>query len=198
MKLILSLISALIVTYSCSPINNQHGYILEDFVNSSNSISQFNMETTTENDILQNVAFGLENNEIDIEKVKEVINSSQLESFVKNQKEGINYNVGERGISLSGGQRQRLGIARALYEDSKIIIFGFNRFTEASASASSKESPMLTSLAILLLGIILWTRFRSIRETMMVITCTALTIPITFGVASVSYTHLTLPTKRIV
>ena len=53
MKSILSLISALIVTYSCSPINNQHGYILEDFVNSSNSISQFNMETTTENDILQ-------------------------------------------------------------------------------------------------------------------------------------------------
>ena len=53
MKLILSLISALIVTYSCSPINNQHGYILEDFVNSSNSISQFNMETTTENDILE-------------------------------------------------------------------------------------------------------------------------------------------------
>ena len=53
MKLIFSLISTLIVTYSCSPINNQHGYILEDFVNSSNSISQFNMETTTENDILQ-------------------------------------------------------------------------------------------------------------------------------------------------
>ena len=53
MKIILSLISALIVTYSCSPINNQHGYILEDFVNSSNSISQFNMQTTTENDILQ-------------------------------------------------------------------------------------------------------------------------------------------------
>ena len=53
MKLIFSLISTLIVTYSCSPINNQHGYILEDFVSSSNSISQFNIETTTENDILQ-------------------------------------------------------------------------------------------------------------------------------------------------
>ena len=53
MKLILSLISALIVTYSCSPINNQHGYILEDFVYSSNSIEQFNIETTTENDVLQ-------------------------------------------------------------------------------------------------------------------------------------------------
>ena len=53
MKLILFIISTFIITYSCAPINNQHGYILEDFINSSNSISQFNMETTTENDILQ-------------------------------------------------------------------------------------------------------------------------------------------------
>ena len=53
MKLILFIISTLIITHSCSPINNQHGYILEDFVNSSNSISQFNIETTTEDDILQ-------------------------------------------------------------------------------------------------------------------------------------------------
>ena len=53
MKLILFIISTLIITYSCSPINNQHGYILEDFINSSNSISQFNMGTTTDDDILQ-------------------------------------------------------------------------------------------------------------------------------------------------
>ena len=53
MKLIFFIISSFILTYSCSPINNQHGYILEDFINSSNDISQFNLETTTENDILQ-------------------------------------------------------------------------------------------------------------------------------------------------
>ena len=53
MKLILFLISFFIITYSCSPINNQHGYILEDVVTSSNSLSQFNLETTTENEILQ-------------------------------------------------------------------------------------------------------------------------------------------------
>ncbi len=55
MKLILFIISSFIITYSCSPINNQHGYILEDFVNSTNSLSQFNLETTTENEILQSL-----------------------------------------------------------------------------------------------------------------------------------------------
>ena len=53
MKLIFLLVSSLIITYSCSPINNQHGYILEDMIISSDSLSHFNLETTTENDILQ-------------------------------------------------------------------------------------------------------------------------------------------------
>ena len=53
MKVILFLISTLIITYSCSPINKQHGYLLEDVVYSSNSLSQLNLKTTTENDILQ-------------------------------------------------------------------------------------------------------------------------------------------------
>ena len=53
MKLVVFIISSIIVTYSCSPINNQHGYILEDFVTSTNSLTQFNLETTTENEILQ-------------------------------------------------------------------------------------------------------------------------------------------------
>ena len=53
MKIIFLLVSSLIITYSCSPINNQHGYILEDIINLDNSITQFNLETTTENEILQ-------------------------------------------------------------------------------------------------------------------------------------------------
>ena len=53
MKFILLFISILLITYSCSPINRQHGYILEDRANPSNYVSQFNLETTTEDDILQ-------------------------------------------------------------------------------------------------------------------------------------------------
>ena len=53
MKLIFFLVSSFIITYSCSPINNQHGYILEDSVTSANSLSELNLETTTENEILQ-------------------------------------------------------------------------------------------------------------------------------------------------
>ncbi len=53
MRLILFIISSFIIAYSCSPINNQHGYILEDIVNLDSSIAQFNLETTTENEILE-------------------------------------------------------------------------------------------------------------------------------------------------
>ena len=53
MKLILFLISVSIITYSCAPINNQHGYVLEDFANTPNSLAQFKLKTTTDNEILQ-------------------------------------------------------------------------------------------------------------------------------------------------
>ena len=53
MKLVLFIIISFSISYSCSPINNQHGYILEDIAISANSFSKFNLETTTENEILQ-------------------------------------------------------------------------------------------------------------------------------------------------
>ena len=52
MKVTLLLLNFLFVIYSCTPINKQHGYILEDLVNPSN-LSQFKLETTVESDILQ-------------------------------------------------------------------------------------------------------------------------------------------------
>ena len=72
--------------------------------------------------IRKNVAFGIPEDEIDDERVWEVLKEAQLDEFVRNLPEGLDSSVGERGIRVSGGQRQRLSIARALYEDPEVLI----------------------------------------------------------------------------
>ena len=41
----------LLILYSCSPINKQHGYLLDDFLVSSEKISKFELNNTTKNDV---------------------------------------------------------------------------------------------------------------------------------------------------
>ncbi len=71
---------------------------------------------------IENIAFGIEVKNIDLEKVKKVAQESQIIEYIESTKLGFNNNVGERGVLLSGGQAQRLALARALYRDSKILI----------------------------------------------------------------------------
>lgn len=72
--------------------------------------------------IRNNVAFGIEEEDIDEEKVWEALEEAQLKEFVKNLPDGLDTEVGERGVRLSGGQRQRIGIARALYDNPEILV----------------------------------------------------------------------------
>ncbi len=72
--------------------------------------------------IRANVAFGIEEGEIDEAKVWEALEEAQLADFVRSLPEGLDTEVGERGVRLSGGQRQRIGIARALYGDPEIMV----------------------------------------------------------------------------
>ena len=72
--------------------------------------------------ILKNVAFGVPEDEIDMNRVWEVLKEAQMDEFVRSLTEGLNTGIGERGIRISGGQRQRLGIARALYYDPEVLI----------------------------------------------------------------------------
>ena len=61
-------ILVLFILYSCSPINKQHGYLLDDFLVSSEKISKFEVKNTTKNDVFN--AMGSPSIEIqDVENV---------------------------------------------------------------------------------------------------------------------------------
>lgn len=71
--------------------------------------------------IRNNVAFGEES--ISDAEVWRALKEAALDDFVLSLPEGLDTQIGERGVRLSGGQKQRLGIARALYHNPDILFF---------------------------------------------------------------------------
>ena len=72
--------------------------------------------------IKKNIQFSKINEKIDNNLLKKSIAVSQLQKFIKKTRQGINHDVGERGLFLSGGQLQRVGIARGIYADRNILV----------------------------------------------------------------------------
>ena len=96
----------------------------------------------TDDTLRNNIAFGLSENEIDDKQVMDAILNSQLNDLLVTLPDGLKTKLGERGVRLSGGQRQRIGIARALYRNTKILVFD----EATSALDTNTENEVMKSI----------------------------------------------------
>jgi ABC-type bacteriocin/lantibiotic exporter with double-glycine peptidase domain len=124
------------------------GQILIDGVNSSNLylnkiIGYMGQETFLFNDkLIKNIALGVEENKINLEKINQTLNLAKLDDFTFNLPEKLDFIIGENGINISGGEKQRIGIARLLYFDYPVIIFD----EATSALDSNNEGRILETI----------------------------------------------------
>ena len=88
--------------------------------------------------MLENIAFGVPIENIDIEQVEKAARLAQIHDFIEALPNGYQTLVGERGVRLSGGQRQRIGIARALYKEAKVLVL--DEATSALDDSNGKGS----------------------------------------------------------
>jgi len=131
----------------------QNGKILVDNFDIDQDISGWQSQVgyvpqsifLTDDTFRNNIAFGVEENDIDEFKILDALKKSQLIELIESLPLGLDTLVGERGVRLSGGQRQRIGIARALYNNPNILIFD----EATSALDNTTESNIMESIKML-------------------------------------------------
>ena len=90
--------------------------------------------------IRDNILLGNEN--ADEKAVEYAVSCACLTDFIKELPNGLDTQIGERGVLLSGGQKQRIAIARAFIKDAPIVIL------DEATSALDNKSEAIVQKAI--------------------------------------------------
>jgi len=96
--------------------------------------------------IRENIAFG--NPEADEAAIIEAAKQANAWEFITSFPEGLETEVGDRGIQLSGGQKQRIAIARAIIADPRVLVLD----DATSAVDPSKESEIRDAMRTVMSG----------------------------------------------
>jgi ATP-binding cassette, subfamily B, bacterial PglK len=96
----------------------------------SDSLAEFRAQTAylpqqvflIDNTLRNNVALGIEDENIDDDLLNESLRQARLTEVVKQLPQGSATMLGERGVRLSGGQRQRVALARAFYHGRDVLV----------------------------------------------------------------------------
>jgi ATP-binding cassette subfamily B protein len=90
--------------------------------------------------VLENVRYGRP--EASDAQVREALSQAYALEFTEKLPEGLQTQLGERGVKLSGGQRQRVAIARAILADRALLLL------DEATSSLDAESEKAVQLAL--------------------------------------------------
>ena len=86
--------------------------------------------------IAENIAIGKRIENIDFDRLNKVCKMAQILETINQKDKGFYEIIGEKGIKLSAGERQRIGLARAFYRNSEVLIL--DEATSAIDGATEK------------------------------------------------------------
>lgn len=86
--------------------------------------------------IRENIMLG--NKDASEEELQKAVKMAYLDKFIASLKDGLDTEIGERGILLSGGQKQRVAIARAFLKNAPILVLD-----EATSALDNKAESVV-------------------------------------------------------